>query len=79
MISDGVAKVKARAQACGDKSSAKGQVKVAVKVGPDGSVTSVTVRSTPDPGLGNCVAGAMQSARFARTQSGGSFAYPFRF
>jgi predicted Zn finger-like uncharacterized protein len=79
MISDGVAKVKARAQACGDKSSAKGQVKVAVKVGPDGSVASVTVRNTPDPGLGNCVAGVMQTAKFAKTQSGGSFAYPFQF
>jgi TonB family protein len=79
MISDGVAKVKGRAQACGDKSPAKGQVKVAVKVNPDGSVGSVTVRNTPDPGLGSCVAAAMQSARFARTQTGGSFAYPFQF
>lgn len=79
MISDGVAKVKARAQACGDKSSAKGQVKVSVKVGADGHVVSVTVRNTPDPGLGNCVAAAMQKATFARTQSGGSFAYPFQF
>jgi TonB family protein len=79
MISDGVAKVKGRAQACGDKSPAKGQVKVSVKVNADGSVASVTVRNTPDPGLGNCVAAAMQSARFARTQTGGSFAYPFQF
>jgi predicted Zn finger-like uncharacterized protein len=79
MIADGVAKVKQKAQACGDKSPAKGQVKVAVKVGPDGSVVNVTVRNTPDPGLGNCVAGAMQTAKFPRTQSGGSFAYPFQF
>jgi hypothetical protein len=79
MIADGVAKVKGRAQACGDKSSAKGQVKVSVKVSPDGSVTGVTVKNTPDPALGNCVAGVMQSARFARTQNGGAFAYPFQF
>jgi predicted Zn finger-like uncharacterized protein len=79
MIADGVGKVKSRAQACGDKSPAKGQVKVSVKVSPDGSVTGVSVKNTPDPGLGNCVAGVMQSAKFARTQNGGSFAYPFQF
>jgi len=50
-----------------------------VKVSPDGSVASVAVRNTPDPGLGNCVAGVMQTAKFARTQNGGSFAYPFPF
>lgn len=79
MISDGVDKVKARAMACGDKSPAKGQVKVSVKVGPDGHVSSVTVKNTPDAGLGNCVAGVMQKATFAKTQTGGSFAYPFSF
>ncbi|HEX8110423.1 MAG TPA: hypothetical protein VF516_21975, partial [Kofleriaceae bacterium] len=79
MIADGVAKVKQKAQACGDKSPAKGQVKVSVKVSPDGNVTSVAVKNTPDPGLGNCVAGVMQTAKFSRTQSGGSFAYPFQF
>ncbi|TMQ11162.1 MAG: DUF4339 domain-containing protein [Deltaproteobacteria bacterium] len=79
MISDGVAKVKARAMACGDKSPTKGQVKVSVKVSPDGHVVNVAVKNSPDPGLGNCVAGVMQQAKFARTQSGGSFSYPFQF
>jgi len=79
MISDGVAKVKARVMSCGDKSPAKGQVKVSVKVGPDGHVVSVAVKNTPDVALGNCVAGMMQKATFARTQNGGSFAYPFPF
>jgi outer membrane biosynthesis protein TonB len=65
--------------ACGDKSSAKGQVKVSVKVAPDGRVAGVTVKNTPDPGLGNCVAGAMQGAHFSKTQNGGSFGYPFVF
>jgi predicted Zn finger-like uncharacterized protein len=78
IINDGINKVKARALACGDKSPAKGQVKVSVKVSADGSVTGVTVRNTPDPGLGNCVAGVVQTAKFARTQNGGSFAYPFQ-
>ncbi len=79
MISDGVSKVKARVMACGDKSSAKGQVKVSVKVNPDGSVGSVTVKTTPDPGLGSCVQSAMQKASFKKTQNGGSFGYPFVF
>lgn len=79
MISDGVGKVKARVQSCGDKSSAKGQVKVSVKVNPDGSVANVSVKNTPDPGLGNCVASAMQRASFRKTSSGGSFSYPFMF
>jgi hypothetical protein len=79
MISDGVSKVKARGQACGDKSPAKGEVKVSVKVAPDGSIVSVTVTNTPDAALGNCVAAAMQGARFAKTQTGGKFAFPFRF
>jgi TonB family protein len=79
MISDGVGKVKAKVMACGDKSPAKGQVKVSVKVNPDGSVASVTVKSSPDPGLGSCVATAMQRASFKKTASGGSFGYPFVF
>jgi outer membrane biosynthesis protein TonB len=79
MISDGIGKVRARVMSCGDKSPAKGQVKVSVKVGPDGHVSSVTVRNTPDDGLGNCVAGMVQKAIFARTQSGGQFAYPYTF
>ena len=79
MISDGVAKVKARVMACGDKSSAKVQVKVSVKVNPDGSVASVTVKTTPDPSLGSCVESAMKKASFKRTQNGGSFGYPFVF
>jgi predicted Zn finger-like uncharacterized protein len=79
MISDGVSKVKARVMSCGEKSPAKGQVKVSVKVSPDGHVTSVTVKNTPDAGLGNCVAGMMQKATFAKTQTGGSFSYPYTF
>ena len=77
MIAGGDAKVKPRVTGC--KSPAKGIVKVSVRVGPDGHVTSVTVKETPDAGLGDCVAGIMQKATFARTQNGGSFAYPFPF
>jgi len=79
MISDGVAKVKARVMSCGERSPAKGQVKVSVKVSPDGQVTSVTVKNTPDANLGNCVQSMMQKATFAKTQTGGSFSYPYTF
>jgi predicted Zn finger-like uncharacterized protein len=79
MISDGIGKVRALVTTCSDKSSAKGQVKVSVKVGPDGKIISVTVKETPDAGLGNCVAGMVQRATFAKTQEGGSFAYPYTF
>jgi len=79
MISDGVGKVKAKVMSCGDKSPAKGQVKVSVKVGPDGHVSNVTVKATPDAGLGSCVASMMQKATFAKTQTGGSFSYPYTF
>lgn len=79
MISAGIANVKARVSACGDRSSAKGQVKVHVKVGGDGRVSSVTVETSPNGSLGSCVQAAVQRASFARTQTGGSFSYPFVF
>ncbi|MDB4958756.1 MAG: family finger-like protein [Myxococcales bacterium] len=79
MISAGVGNVKGRVTSCGDKSSAKGKVKVHVKVGSDGRVQNVNVEVTPDPALGACVAAAMQKASFAKTQTGGSFSYPFVF
>jgi TonB family protein len=64
---------------CGDKSSAKGMVKVHVKVEPSGKISNVSVSQTPDPALGACVAAAVQKASFPKTSAGGSFAYPFPF
>ncbi len=61
------------------QSQAKGKVKVQVKVGGDGRVSNVTVESSPDASLGACVRSAVQRASFAKTQSGGSFSYPFMF
>ncbi|MBK9031921.1 MAG: zinc-ribbon domain-containing protein [Myxococcales bacterium] len=78
-ISAGVSKVRPSAKACSAKSSAKGKVLVSVKVAGNGSVTSVTVKSTPDPALGSCVATAMKKASFTKTKSGGSFSYPVPF
>ena len=80
LIKSGVGKVKSKIFACGDKyPSAKGTLKLAVKVNPAGSVTSVDVVNSPDPGLGKCAASAMKGAKFTKTQRGGSFKYPFNF
>ncbi|MGE0871437.1 MAG: GYF domain-containing protein [Kofleriaceae bacterium] len=79
MIQGAVEKVKARVMSCGDRSSAKGMVKVSVKVSPDGRVSSSSPTQSPDASLGNCVASAMSKASFPKTQSGGSFSYPFNF
>jgi hypothetical protein len=78
MISDGVAKVKARIAACGDGKT-KGIVKINVVVAPAGTVSSSTVTQTPDEALGKCVAGVIAKATFAKTGQGGTFTYPFVF
>jgi TonB family protein len=79
MIRTGTAKVKAAIIECGVTANAKGTVKVSVTVGPDGRVGSSSVVSSPDPGLGDCVAGAIRKATYARTANGGTFTYPFVF
>jgi TonB family protein len=78
-ISTGVAAVKGQVQACGQQSSAKGRVKVHVRVAANGLVTGVEIEATPDAALGACVQAAMRKARFAPTEQGGSFSYPFVF
>ncbi|HTR51718.1 MAG TPA: hypothetical protein VMJ10_13475 [Kofleriaceae bacterium] len=64
---------------CGVDHPASGVVKVHVKVGGDGQVTSVDVTATPDAMLGTCVANVMQQTTFAQTKKGGAFQYPFVF
>jgi len=76
-ISAGIAKVKTKVMACGDSTKGTGKVKVEVKVAPDGKVTSVTAE--PNEKLGACVAAAVKTAVFAKTDVGGSFSYPFVF
>jgi len=78
-ISWAISYVKDRVTACGDKHPAKGIVKVHVRVRPDGAVTNVDVSQTPDAALGACVAEVIQSAKFPKTDDGGSFSYPFVF
>ena len=79
MIIAAIDAVRATADACGSGSTARGVVKVHVRVTSAGRVESTNVDSTPDPALGACVAAAVQSATFAPTQLGGSFRIPFAF
>ena len=79
MVRAGVESIKPRVIACGEKAGAKGTVKIAVAVSPDGAVTSAEVTDAPDTGLGACVAGALRSAKFGKSVEGGSFSYPFVF
>jgi hypothetical protein len=78
-IAAGMTAVRARVDACGQQSTAKGTVKVNVRVSPAGRPESVIVTRTPDDDLGACVASVVQDATFAATQDGGSFSYPFTF
>ncbi|HEX4456235.1 MAG TPA: molybdopterin-binding protein [Kofleriaceae bacterium] len=79
MVREAMDNVKPRVIACGEQNPAKGIVKLAVSVGGDGSVKSVSVVDAPLPALGQCVAAAVKEASFAKTGKGGSFNYPFAF
>jgi len=76
-LSAGIATI--RAQACGNRSAARGDVTVSVKVSAEGGVTAVKIKSSPDPALSSCVIAAVQRGTFAKTQRGGSFSYFWRF
>ena len=79
MIATGIQAVRAQVDSCRTSSSAKGKVKVTIRVDFSGSVTEVVVLTTPDAGLGSCVASAVAKAKFDKTRTGGSFSYPFVF
>jgi len=79
MIAAAVASVKAQVMSCFDESPATGQALVSVKVAADGHVTDVTIKNVPEPALGDCIVTAIEQATFPKTQSGGSFRYPFAF
>jgi len=79
LIKVGVERYRALIIRCGEQVAAKGTVTLSVTVKPDGNVASASVASSPDPALGECAAGVMRKATFAKTQNGGSFTYPFVF
>ncbi len=78
-IAKGMGRVRGRVRGCGKRHSGSGTVKVYIKVGSSGKVSSVSVKSSPSSSLGSCVASAVRRARFPRTQKGRGFTYPFRF
>lgn len=78
-ISKGMARIQPRIDACAAKTQYQGTVTVFVKVGGSGGVDDVKVRTSPEPGLGVCVANAVQKAAFGRSQKGGSFTHSFKF
>jgi TonB family protein len=78
-ISKAMAAVKADVQACGKASTAKGSVKVSVKVLPSGEIEKAEAKAAPEAALGDCVVAAVKKATFPKTKQGGSFTYPFVF
>jgi molybdenum cofactor biosynthesis protein B len=64
---------------CGERFKTKGTVRVHLVVAPDGHVSSASVESTPDSGLGTCVAEALRRVQFKRTNNGGELTYPYVF
>jgi len=78
-ITSTMATVKAKIMSCGDRTPAKGLVKIHLKVSGDGKVTDSSVETSPDPALGACVSAAAKRAVFPKTQTGGSFGIPYQF
>ena len=79
-IKKGMGSARSRVTLCGDKHPAKGTVKITVKVAPNGKISSVRVKSTPNSALGACVKSAVERrAKFIETQKGRTFTYPFVF
>jgi outer membrane biosynthesis protein TonB len=76
-IPDGIAKVRPAITACGEASAVGGTVEVKVEVGAGGKVTSVAASGTRDPKLETCVADALETTTFGKTDKGGSFSYTF--
>jgi predicted Zn finger-like uncharacterized protein len=64
--------------ACSGKSSSHGEVKVSIKVTPEGRVSGVTIKASPDEALSACVVAAASRGSFPKTQRGGSFFYVWR-
>ncbi len=79
MVRAGIERLKPRVVKCGEKSGAKGTVKITMTVSPDGAVTSASVAATPEASLGDCVLAAMRAAKFGKSLNGATFTYPFSF
>jgi outer membrane biosynthesis protein TonB len=79
MVKAGIEKVKPKVVACGEKIAAKGTVKLAITVAPEGGISAISVSEAPDAALGDCVLAAVKRATFGKSVNGASFTYPFAF
>jgi len=78
MIVDGVARIREKVLACSKKSKSGGLVKIRTTVKPDGKVGAATADGVVDAKLAACAVAAMKTAKFAKTQTGGMFSFPFK-
>jgi tetratricopeptide (TPR) repeat protein len=77
-IDGAIALVRGDIVACGEQHTTTGKVVLTVRVA-DSKVDTVKVTSTPDAGLGQCVAGVMKSAVFPAANELATFSVPFVF
>jgi serine/threonine-protein kinase len=78
MILRGMALVRRSILACGTGFEGI-QVRLSVTVAPDGTVSNVVVKDSPDAWLSSCLSTRMKLARFVPTRSGGAFGQSFSF
>ncbi|HEX5058152.1 MAG TPA: PEGA domain-containing protein [Kofleriaceae bacterium] len=86
-IANGMAKIEDKALACGKPENAGAKVTMRVTVQPNGSVAGVLVEdesapagvTRPAPEVAQCIAAAINDAKFVATKNGGTFSYPFVF
>ncbi len=75
-IQSAMSVVKMKFRGCAEKGSAKGTLKITVKIGPDGKVVSANVMQPLDPAIDACVLDAIKKIELPRSQNGISFTYP---
>ena len=78
MIRRGLDTVRSSVVACGSGFNGT-QVRISVTVAPDGAVSNIVIKDSPDAWLSSCLSTRMKAARFTPTQSGGAFSQPFSF
>lgn len=78
-ITLGIRQVRPQITTCGAKAPEGGKLIAKVKVRPAGTVASVSITSSPNDVVADCVRPLLEKIRFTRTVNGGTFSYPFVF
>ena len=76
-ISNAMAQIRSRVDACAGRLAGRATVRVKVTVSPDGRVLAARSQRAPRPVIGSCVARAVEGAVFPKTLRGGSFTHAF--